>query len=123
MTTVPPTPVSTADGTAAAFSPSDWATFSAIGLIWGASFLFIAVGLESLEPGLITSLRVSLGAITLALLPGSQIRLQAEDRLRMVALSIVWVGVPFTSSRSRSSTSTPRSPVSSTAPCRCSPPP
>lgn len=67
-----------------------------MGVIWGASFLFIAIGLEALEPGVITSLRVVLGAITLALLPGSRMRLRAEDRGRMVALSVVWVGVPFT---------------------------
>ena len=96
MTTAPPAPTPAVDSTTAAFSPSDWAIFAAIGLIWGASFLFIAIGLESLEPGVITSVRVTLGAITLALLPGSRIRLHPEDRLRMVALSIVWVGVPFT---------------------------
>ncbi len=45
---------------------------------------------------MITSLRVSLGAVALALLPGSRVRLQPEDRIRMVALSIIWVGVPFT---------------------------
>ncbi len=82
--------------TTAAFSRSDWSIFAAIGVIWGASFLFIAIGLESLEPGVITSLRVSLGAVTLALLPGSRMRLQAVDRFRMFALSVVWVGVPFT---------------------------
>jgi drug/metabolite transporter (DMT)-like permease len=96
VTTESTPPVPAVDSTTAAFSPSDWATFSAIGLVWGASFLFIAIGLESLEPGLITSLRLSLGGITLALLPGSRIRLKPEDRLRMVALSVVWVGVPFT---------------------------
>lgn len=80
----------------AAFSRADWSIFSAMGVIWGASFLFIAIGLESLEPGVITSLRVTLGAITLLLLPGSRMRLHAEDRGRMVALSVVWVGVPFT---------------------------
>ncbi len=45
---------------------------------------------------MITSLRVSLGALALALLPGSRMRLQPEDRSRMVALSIIWVGIPFT---------------------------
>ena len=96
MTSAPPAATPAPDATTAAFSRSDWATFSAIGLIWGASFLFIAIGLESLEPGVITSLRVSLGAVTLALLPGSRIRLQPEDRLRMAALSVIWVGIPFT---------------------------
>jgi drug/metabolite transporter (DMT)-like permease len=82
--------------TTAQFGHSDWAIFSAVSLIWGASFLFIAVGLESLEPGVVTLLRVGLGGLTLALLPGTQMRLQPGDRSRMVALSVVWVGIPFT---------------------------
>jgi drug/metabolite transporter (DMT)-like permease len=80
----------------AAFTVRDWSIFTSIGLIWGASFLFIAIGLESLEPGVITFLRVGLGAITLALLPGSRMRLRPDDRARMVALSVIWVGIPFT---------------------------
>jgi len=96
VTTTPPAPGPVAAQTGAAFTSSDWAFFSAISLIWGASFLFIAIGLESLEPGVITSLRVSLGALTLALLPGARMRLAAEDRFRMTALSVIWVGIPFT---------------------------
>jgi drug/metabolite transporter (DMT)-like permease len=52
--------------------------------------------LESLEPGVVTLLRVGLGAVTLALLPGSRVHLLPEDRLPMVTLSIIWVGIPFT---------------------------
>lgn len=96
MTTAPPASTPAGPSTSAAFSPQDWSIFIAIGLIWGASFLFIAIGLESLEPGVITSLRVGLGALTLGLLPGSRMRLLPEDRGRMVALSVIWVGIPFT---------------------------
>lgn len=80
----------------AAFSVVDWWIFGAIGGIWGASFLFIAVGLDSLEPGVITLARVGLGALTLALVPGSRLTLRPEDRRRMVVLSITWVAIPFT---------------------------
>jgi drug/metabolite transporter (DMT)-like permease len=96
VTTAPPAPRPGERTTTAAFTPTDWSIFTAIGLIWGASFLFIAIGLESLEPGLITSLRVSLGALALALLPGTRLRLRAEDRVRILTLSVVWVGIPFT---------------------------
>lgn len=96
MTAAPSAPTPVAATTTAAFSGSDWAIFSAISLIWGASFLFIAIGLESFEPGLITSVRVSLGALTLVLLPDARMRLDPADRVRMVALSIIWVAIPFT---------------------------
>lgn len=79
-----------------AFTPTDWALFVAIAGIWGASFLFIAVGLDTLRPGLITLLRVGLGAATLHLLPGPAIRIEPADRWRLVALSVLWVAAPFT---------------------------
>jgi drug/metabolite transporter (DMT)-like permease len=79
-----------------AFTAGDWGLFVAISLIWGSSFLFIAVGLEALEPGLITWGRVGLGAAVLNVLPRSRVRIASEDRVRMVVLSVVWVGVPFT---------------------------
>jgi len=96
VTDAVPAPTAPRRTTSAAFSTTDWAVFGAIGAIWGASFLFIAIGLEAFEPGVITLLRVSLGALTLRLLPGSRMRLVPEDRRRMLALSIIWVGIPFT---------------------------
>ena len=52
-----------------AFTAPDWALFISIGLIWGSSFLFIAIGLDAFEPGLITWLRVLFGAGVLWLVP------------------------------------------------------
>jgi drug/metabolite transporter (DMT)-like permease len=65
-------------------------------LIWGSSFLFIAIGLDAFEPGLITWLRVLFGATTLWLMPAARTRLAREDHARLVALSFLWVAVPFT---------------------------
>ncbi|MFP5255904.1 MAG: DMT family transporter [Acidimicrobiia bacterium] len=79
-----------------AFTPADWLVFVAISGIWGASFLFIAIGLDSLEPGVVTLMRVGLGAVTLAVLPGGRVRIEPADRARLVAVSILWVGIPFT---------------------------
>lgn len=81
---------------AAAFTPADWSVFTMLSAIWGASFLFIAVGLESLEPGVVTLMRVGLGAAILNVLPGGRIRIDRADRARMLAVSVLWVGVPFT---------------------------
>jgi drug/metabolite transporter (DMT)-like permease len=90
----PPVPAGPHAG--AAFSPTDWAVFTAVAGIWGASFLFIAIGLESLHPGVVTLMRVSLGAAILRVLPGGRIRIEREDRVRMLAVSVLWVGIPFT---------------------------
>ncbi len=79
-----------------AFGPVDWTLFSGIAGIWGASFLFISIGLEAFPPGVVTLLRVGLGALILELLPGPRIHVAREDRVRVVALSILWVGIPFT---------------------------
>ena len=79
-----------------AFSAPDWGLFVAIALIWGSSFLFIAIALDAIEPGLITWGRVALGAAVLNVVPRARTRLDPEDRFRMVLLSLLWVGIPFT---------------------------
>ena len=79
-----------------AFTALDWGLFASIGGIWGSSFLFIAIGLDAFEPGLITWLRVLFGAATLWLVPASRTHIMREDRARIIALSFLWVGVPFT---------------------------
>ncbi len=80
-----------------AFSPLDWALFVSVSLIWGSSFLLMAIGLDAFEPGLITSMRVGLGAATLWLVPRARaIRIDRSDRRRVLALSVLWVALPFT---------------------------
>lgn len=78
------------------FSPTDWALFTAIALIWGSSFLLIAISLESLHPGLITLMRVGLGAIAISLAPRTDKKIDVGDRGSMLVLSFLWTAVPFT---------------------------
>ena len=78
------------------FSAQDWALFWGIALIWGASFLLIAISLESLHPGAITFGRVGFGAAALVGVPAARKRIEREDRRRLVVLSLVWVAIPFT---------------------------
>lgn len=86
----------TNDGVGGEFSAVDWGLFTSIALIWGASFLLIAIGLESMHPGVVTFGRVAFGAVALNLIPGSWASFDPADRRNVVALSIVWVGIPFT---------------------------
>jgi drug/metabolite transporter (DMT)-like permease len=86
----------TAGTHAGAFTPLDWAMFLSIGLIWGSSFLLIAIGLDAFEPGLITWLRIIFGASVLWLVPAARKRIPREDFPRLVAISVLWVAIPFT---------------------------
>ena len=79
------------------FAPSDWGLFAGISLIWGSSFLLMAIGLDAFEPGLVTLLRVGLGAAALWVVPRARaVRIEPGDRARVLFLSIVWVAIPFT---------------------------
>ena len=80
------------------FTSTDWGLFLSVATIWGASFLFIDIGLDALPPGVITLMRVGLGALALAVLPlpRQRARIAPADRRRLVTLSITWVAVPFT---------------------------
>lgn len=89
--------LSTAAGTnQGAFSLGDWALFVGIGLIWGSSFLFMDIGLDAFAPGLITWMRVGMGAAILVLFPATRTAVAVADRPRIIVVSLLWVAVPFT---------------------------
>jgi drug/metabolite transporter (DMT)-like permease len=89
--------LSTSEGThRGAFAPLDWTLFLSIGGIWGASFLFIAIGLHAFEPGVITWGRILCGAAVLWIVPAARTPIERQDRARLVAVSILWVAIPFT---------------------------
>ena len=60
-----------------------------VALIWGSSFLFIDIGLESLRPGVIAVARVALGVAALALVPAAR-PIGRDDRLQVAFLRIIW---------------------------------
>ncbi len=89
--------ISTAEGTeAGAFARTDWLLIWFAGVTWGASFLFMAEGLESYEPGLITFLRVLFGFLTLTFASRRRVPIERGDWPRLVMLGLVWMAVPLT---------------------------
>lgn len=101
---VPRTPRATSKGLAqltgegshgGQFASMDWTLLGAISLIWGSSFLWIAVGLESLHPGAIALLRLLLGAAILAVLPGRR-RTSVDHRWwpQIAAIGVVGNAAP-----------------------------
>ena len=77
-------------------APTDWSILSALALIWGASFLFMAIGLESFEPGLVTLLRVGFGALTLLFIPAARIPVPRSAWPRIAMLGLTWMAFPLT---------------------------
>jgi drug/metabolite transporter (DMT)-like permease len=80
-----------------AFTAADWTLFLSLSLIWGSSFLFMAIGLDSFHPGLVTLGRVGLGALFLTLIPKTRaVKIDREDWGRIVILAAIWTAIPFT---------------------------
>ena len=77
------------------FGLVEWALLCGVALIWGSSFLLIEIGLESLEPTVITWVRVTLGFLTLIVVPATRTPLDRADYPRVILLGLIWVAVPF----------------------------
>ncbi|HVE95933.1 MAG TPA: EamA family transporter [Pseudonocardiaceae bacterium] len=77
-----------------AFGPAEWALLAAVASLAGSSFLFIDVGLRSLEPGVIAAARLLLGAGALALLSRARRAVAGEDLPQVALLGVIWMGVP-----------------------------
>lgn len=88
----------TAEGTSAApFAATDWGLVAVASAVWGASFLFIAEGLETLSPGLVTLLRIVFGFLALTVVgKARRTAVAREDWPRLTILAVVWLAVPMT---------------------------
>lgn len=88
--------VTTARGTRTeAFGPVEWGLLAAIAVMWGSSFLFIEVAIEALRPGLVTLLRVVLGALALVAVPAARRPIAREDWPAIAVLALVWMALPL----------------------------
>jgi drug/metabolite transporter (DMT)-like permease len=77
------------------FGALEWGLTALLAVIWGASFLFIRLGLETFGAGLVPVLRLAFGVLALASLPRSRVPIDRADWPRVAVLGIVWMAVPF----------------------------
>jgi drug/metabolite transporter (DMT)-like permease len=66
------------------------------GIIWGASFLFIAEGLEAVSPNGVAFVRILVGFVTLSLVPAVRRPIMPSDRWRIAVLGVIWMAFPLT---------------------------
>ena len=73
----------------------DWILLIVPGVIWGASFLFIAEGLEAMGPNGVTFSRILVGFLTLAWFSGSRRPVRREDRVGIALVGLLWMAFPL----------------------------
>ena len=71
------------------FNRTDWALLLTISLIWGSSFLWIAIGLDAFHPSVIALFRMVFGASVLAFVPSAR---QPMPRSTWPVLAVVAIG-------------------------------
>jgi drug/metabolite transporter (DMT)-like permease len=72
-----------------------WMLVVVPGLIWGASFLFIAEGLEAVAPMGVTFVRIAVGFATLSLVRAAWQPILREDRAKTAVLGVLWLAFPL----------------------------
>ena len=78
------------------FEVLDWVFLASAAGIWGSSFLFMEIALESEHPGLITWLRPSFGFLVLICFPSARRPVEHSDRKLLFVLGITWIAFPLT---------------------------
>ncbi len=79
-----------------AAAAGDLGLIVAPGVIWGASFLFIADGLRAVGPHGVAFTRILAGFLTLALFPAARRPIARDAWPRIALLSVFWMAIPLT---------------------------
>jgi drug/metabolite transporter (DMT)-like permease len=74
---------------------ADWLLVAIPGLIWGASFLFIAEGLKATGPSGVTFVRLFIGLATLALFPAARKPLERSAWPKITLVGVLWFAFPL----------------------------
>lgn len=80
-----------------AFEVRDWTQLIFAGSVWGASFIFIAAGLDHFSPGVVTIARLAFGCITLGMFRSARtVKIDRADWPRVVLVGVTWLALPMT---------------------------
>jgi drug/metabolite transporter (DMT)-like permease len=88
-------PAAAVNGPGKHVSAADWSLILVPGMIWGASFLFIAEALHSVGPMGITLLRIAIGFAALACFKASWKPIERRDWLAVFGVAVLWMAFPL----------------------------
>ena len=77
------------------FAPQDWAWLATVAAIWGASFLFIDIGVDHFQPAVVAFLRLSFGVAALATIPAARRAVPLSQWPAIALLGVTWMALPF----------------------------
>jgi drug/metabolite transporter (DMT)-like permease len=77
------------------FTLSDWLMLAGVAVTWGASFLFIDIGLDHFAPALVAFARIAFGALTLAVFPAAREPVPRSAWPGIAVVAVTWMAVPF----------------------------
>jgi drug/metabolite transporter (DMT)-like permease len=95
MSSASPDRASAASPPPASTGATDWLLVSLPGIIWGASFLFIAEGLKVIGPAGVTFVRILIGFATLGSLASARQPVATSDRKGVALLGVLWMAFPL----------------------------
>lgn len=88
--------LSTSEGSnTGAFTSLDWGLLATASLVFGSSFLFMALGLDAFSPGVVSFGRIAFGFLALSFFPAAWVSVAREDWLRIAILGVTWSAVPL----------------------------
>lgn len=76
----------------------DWLLFLVLGFMWGSSYLFIKIGVETLEPFTLIAARLGIGLVVLGTVVAfarEPLPREARTYFHLIVLSVVSVALPF----------------------------
>jgi drug/metabolite transporter (DMT)-like permease len=77
------------------FGPSEWSLSVVVAVVWGSSFLWIAIAIDDLAAPVVPMGRLAFGALALAALPSARRTIRRADVGLFAVLGLVWMAVPF----------------------------
>jgi drug/metabolite transporter (DMT)-like permease len=77
------------------FATPEWLMLAGVALTWGASFLFIDIGLEHFAPTLVAFGRIAFGALALAAIPAARKPVPRSEWPLIAAMGVTWMAIPF----------------------------